>query len=131
MPPVPLTLALLGLVSVCLLVITVTGVVVAYEVHQTFRHLNRLLPTADQALREAHQAFRQGGRLLRRASEATEQAEAFVQQAYHAASRTLGRVVRLPGQAQRWLSRWMGNGAGAESRLRHRRHQHNRRRAVG
>ncbi|MDP3723587.1 MAG: hypothetical protein Q8R91_08845 [Candidatus Omnitrophota bacterium] len=131
MPSTPLTFALLGLVSVCFLIITVTGVVVAYEVRQTLRRINRLLPAADQALREAHQAFRQGGRLLLRASEATEQAEAFVRQTYDTASKTLGQVVRLPRQAQRWLSRWMGNGAGAESRLRHRRHQHNRRRAGG
>ncbi len=124
MADTPLTFILLclGLVSLCMVAMTVTLMLTAHDIRRTMRRLHAMAPAADQALREAQRVLTHARRLLARAGGATRHVESVVQQACETATETLERFNVLKLNTARFLGKWVGNGTGAEPRRHHRRH---------
>ena len=114
-------LTLLVIVTACVLAMTITVVLTAWEFRRTLRRANAILPGADRAIREAHRSLEHIRRLLIRTNDVSRHVEAVIHQACDAASDTLRRFLRVKEQAQAFWAARLGNGAGAEPRQHHRR----------
>jgi len=109
----------LGIATACLVILTLTSLVLAGELRRTLRRLNAVLPETAQAVQEARRMFRQGRRVLARTDVAAGRIEAVIHQACDAAADALGAIGRLKTRTRMlWMKRF-GNGAGAEPRQHH------------
>ena len=121
MPETPLLwLPLLGIVTACLIAMTLAILVIAGELRRTLRRLNVMLPETARAVHDARRMFRQGRRLLARADVAAGRVEAILHQACDAATDVLGAIGRFKTRTQTLWTKRFGNGAGAEPRRHHR-----------
>ena len=120
MPDAPLWFPLLGIVTACLVILTLTVLVTAGELRRTLRRLNLMLPETAQAVHDARRMFRQGRRLLARADAAAGRVEAIIHQACDAATDMLGAIGRFKTRTQTLWTKRFGNGAGADPRRHHR-----------
>ncbi|MBI3321856.1 MAG: hypothetical protein HYZ91_06280 [Candidatus Omnitrophica bacterium] len=118
-----LAIILLGVLTGCLVAITFTIWLTARELRQTLRHVNRVFPQADRALREARRSLHGVHEILTRANRSAHDVERVIRRACETVSGVLERVAAFPHRAQEFLSGQFGNGAGAEPRQHHRRHQ--------
>ena len=127
-----LLLWLLGLISACVLILTVTLVVTARQARRTLRHLDVVLPDAAQAAREARRVMQHSRRLLVAANQATGHVEAVIRRACDAVSAALDQFDLLKERTIHVLTRPFGNGTGAgprphdpttRTRRGHRRHE--------
>ena len=108
---------LLGVISLCLIVMTITVVRLTCDVRRTLRRVNLMLPEARRSLQHMR-------RLLARTNRATQQVEAVIHAACDTASGALAQVGLWKDRAQAAVSRYIGNGghaAGAVPRRHHRR----------
>lgn len=108
---------LLGVISLCLIVMTVTVVRLTCDVRTTLRRVNLILPEARRSLQHVR-------RLLTRTNRATQHVEAVIHAACDTASGALTQMGRWKDRARVVVSRYIGNGghgAGAVPRRRHRR----------
>ena len=113
-------LALLVVVTACVLAMTIAVALTAWEFRRTLRRVNAILPGADRAIREAHRSLEQIRWLLTRTNHVSRHVEAVIHQGCDAASDTLRRFLRMKEQAQAFWAARFGNGAGAEPRSHHR-----------
>ena len=120
MPETPLGLLFLGILTACLLVITLTIFVTAGELRRTLRRLNVMLPDAARAMHDARRMLRRGRRLLARADAASGYVEAVIRQACDAATDVLNAIGRFKTRTEMLWTKRFGNGAGAEPRRHHR-----------
>ena len=121
MPEAALVTLLLGVISVCLVAITVTALVTAREFRMTLRRINTMLPRADRALQDAQRSLTLMRQCVTRADLAAQRVEAVVHAACDVASEAVTRFSRWKGQAQQFFTARFGNGAGSEPRPHHRR----------
>ena len=120
MTETPLWWLFLGLVTVCLIAMTLATLVIAGELRRTLRRLNAMLPEMARATHDARRMFQRGRRLLARADAATGHLEAVVHQACDAAADALGALGRFRARAGTLWAKRFSNGAGAEPRRHHR-----------
>lgn len=114
------TLMVLGVISVCLLVNTVTLLLTALQFRRTLHRVNAILPDAARAIREGHRSLRRVRRLLVRVDRAARPIEAVIRRAGELAAETIERVGLFRDRAEHALLGRLGNGAGAEPRRYHR-----------
>jgi len=112
----PVLLWLLGVMSVCLVVISITMVATARELRRLLRRLNRMLPGVDRAFLELFRSLRHVRRFLAAAARASDRVEAVVQEAAGVVSGTLDQLSHWKHRAERAIKSYTGNGAGAGSR---------------
>ena len=108
---------LLGVMSFCLIVMTVTVVRLTCDVRTTLRRLNLILPEARRSLQHVR-------RLLTRINRATQHVEAVIHAACETASGALARLGLWKDHVQAVVNRYVGNvgnGTGAGPRRHHRR----------
>lgn len=118
-----LATVLLGVIGLCLIIVTGAIVSTAHELRETLRYLNALLPEARRAFHDAHRSLQQVQGFLTRANRATRHLERVIQQLCGAASDTVDRWTHLTDTAKGWWSQRFGNGARAEPRQHHRGHR--------
>ncbi len=121
MPEAWFITTVLALIGACLVVMTITTVMVASDLRRTLRGLNTLLPKFETVAKDARQVLAGARRVVARADRATQQVEQVVQRACATAGETMERVMGLKAQAETFVSKWFGNGARSESRPRYRR----------
>ncbi len=112
----PMLLWLLGVMSVCLVVISITMVATARELRRLLRRLNRMLPGVDRTFLELFRSLRHVRRLLAAAARASDRVEAVVQEAAGVVPGTLDQLNHWKPRAERAIKAYAGNGAGAGSR---------------
>ena len=115
MPETSLVTILLGVISVCLIAITVTALLTAREFRMTLRRINVMLPRADRALQDAQRALSLMRQCVTRADLAAQRVEAVVHAACDAASEAVTRFNQWRDHAQQFLTHRFGNGNGAGS----------------
>lgn len=110
MPEAWFLTTVLALIGACLVVMTVTAVMVAGDLRRTLRGLNTLLSKFETVAKDARQVLTGARRVVAGADRATRQVEHVVQRVCETAEDTVERVMG-----------WFGNGAGSEPRPRFRR----------
>lgn len=111
----------LCLIGACLLVMTITAVMVAGDLRRTLRGINTLLPRLETVAKDARQVLTGARRVVAGADRASRQVEHVVQRVCETAEETVERVMGLKAQAETFVRKWFGNGARSEPRLRYRR----------
>ena len=112
---------LLGVMTGCLAMITITIVLTTRDLRQTLRRVETALPLADQTLRDLHRSLRSVRRMLTRADRLTSHVEAVVDHMCDAAQVSLDRFMGWKTYVQTLFKGVFENGAGAEPRSHHRR----------
>ena len=108
---------LLGVISLCLVTITVSLLVTARDLRRVLKRVDAILPACDQAAQEARRILGEARQLLKRTHKTARHIETVVEQACHVASDVIEQVVSLKGRARTFLAkRLFGNGARADSR---------------
>lgn len=121
MPEAWFITTVLALIGACLVVMTITAVMVASDLRRILRGLNTLLPKFETVAKDARQVLTGARRVVAGADRATRQVERVVQRVCETAEGTVERVMGLKAQAETFVSKWFGNGARSGSRLRDRR----------
>ena len=111
---------LLGVMTACLLAMTLTMILTARDVRMTLQRLSAVLPDAGQALRETRQSLRHVRALLARGDKATRRVESVIDQLCDATTETLGRFTMWKGRAEQFVLGRFGNGTRGEPRQRRR-----------
>ena len=101
----------LGVISFSAMIMTITVILVARDVHRMLHRLSRTLPLCDQMLQEAHRTFGEARKVLLRAKSARTQIDLMIHQACLTAT---DMIERLAGRFR------AHNGAGSEPRRRYR-----------
>lgn len=114
-----LIIALLAVMSVCLVIIAVALFRAISEFRETAQRLRAVLPEAEQMLREARHSLRRTRRLLERADATARLVDGVVRKACAAAADALDRVALLKSRAESFIGGYVGNGTRAEPRRRH------------
>ena len=112
------TLTVLGLIGVCLVVLTVTGLTLALDLRRTLRGVDQMVSRLDRAAKETRQVLTGARRIVARADRTAQHVERVVQRACATAEETTERVMGLKAQAETFVSKWFGNGARSEPRPR-------------
>jgi len=107
MPETPLAIILLlGLISACLLAMTITCVQTARKMCRTLDRIDAMLPAVHRIVRDAHDSM--------------QQVRSVVHEACAVTSEALGRARQFAGRVQSFMTGHVGNGARGEPR--HTRH---------
>ena len=112
----PLVAVCLGLISLCLMTLTIILFVTALDLRRTLHRINAILPEAGQTFHEAARALAHVRRLISRVNVAAREVEGVVHRACETASETLEEVALAGQRARLAFTKWVGNGAGAEPR---------------
>ena len=117
-----LLLCLLGLISGCLLVLTLVSLHLATTLSRTLHYLNRLLPDANETVRDVGRVARRAEGVVTRLESATHALEGVVRRGCGMATEALDGMASLTQRARKALSERFGmeNGSREEPR-RHRR----------
>jgi hypothetical protein len=110
----------LGLSTLCLLILTGTVVLTAWELRRTLRQLRAVLPDAETALHEVARSLRHVRRLAVRADVVSQDVETVVHRLCGVAGDALMRVQQFADRVRANWSKQGHNGAGAEPRRHHR-----------
>lgn len=110
---------LLGVMSVCAVVMTVTVCLAVRDLRRTMRHVNTMLPDCDKAVQDTRHTLAHIRRLLVRGDHAAHEVERVIHRACDAASAIIERVVFLKERAEDVLAGRFGNGARSGSRPRY------------
>ena len=113
-------IVLLGVLSGCALVITVTMVVVACDVRRTLQHLNATLPECQAAVRQLHRSLAKAQRILTMVEQRTQQVDAVVERVAGTAGEFVNRLLTWKEQAKTFLGGRFGNGVGLGPHRRYR-----------
>ena len=114
-------LAALGLIGVCLVVMTVTGLALALDLRRTLRGVDRMVSRLDRAAKETRHVLTGARRIVARTDRTAQHVERVIQRACATAEDTMERLRGFKEHAGTFVSRWFGNGAGSEPRPRFRR----------
>ena len=123
MSDISVALCCVALLGVCAVIMTATVVLTSLDLRRVLRQMNRLVPRADEALRESTRAMTHLRRLLARTEHVSKRVEAVAVQACDTIADAIRQFAILKAQAEKSLGKWIGtngHGAGAESRPHHR-----------
>ena len=113
MSDAPITLIFLGVITVCLIAITVMLLLTMRDLRRTLERLDALLPTGHQVLRQARV-------ILSHANRAVHGLEAVIQHACETATDAMAEVDRWRQKARSLFIDHVGNGARLEPRRQYR-----------
>jgi len=106
------TVVLLAVALKCLLVLTITFVVVARDLRRTTQRLNTILPHLDRVTQEASRTFGEARQFLVRTNHMTQRVEVVVDRACEVASDAIEQFLSLRERTRAFLvKRLAGNGA--------------------
>ncbi len=109
-----LVVGFLGVISLCLITLTILLLGILQDLHRTIRHLNSsLLPTCDKAFEEAHRTLKSTRQLMARLHQTAGQVEQTVHQTQATVSEFLKPFIYLKGKAQAFFEDRFRNGAGS------------------
>ena len=114
-------LTMLGLIGACLVVMTVTGLVLVLDLRRTLRGVDRMVSRLDRAAKETRHVLTGARRIVVRTGRTAQRVEQVVQRACATAEDTVKRLKGFNEHADAFVSRWFGNGARSEPRPRFRR----------
>ena len=115
-----LILLLLGLMSLCALIVTTVLALTAHEVRRILRRVQTILPDCAGAVHEAHRAFGEAHQLLKRTNSATRRVETVLHTASETATQAMEQFALLRKKAQAFFGHHNGNGARGGPRHQHR-----------
>ncbi len=107
-----LVAGLLGVISVCAIVMTAAFLVMAADLHRTLKRLDGMLPTCDQALREVNRTLRESRRLLTKASGTVHLMDSLVHGTYDVAAGVVREWAQLKRRTKHFLEHRFGLGNG-------------------
>ena len=107
-----LVASLLGVISVCAVVMTAACLVMAGDLHRTLKRLDGILPSCDQALREVHRTLRESRKLLAKVSGAAHLVDSLVHGTYDVAAGVAREWTLLKRRAKHVLEHRFGLGNG-------------------
>ena len=106
-----LIVVLLGLISICMVVLTAVLSMTARDMRRTLRRVNTMLPRCDEAIRDLHHAMGQVHQVLKQATQITRHVETVVSKACTAALDVIDPVLTWKGRAETFFAERFGNGA--------------------
>lgn len=115
-------LLLLSVISGCVVVVTVTLVLMAMRLDRTLTRVNRILPECTHTVKDARQVLLQVRQLLSHTSAAAQHVEAMVGSARETVQDTLEQLHAVEQHTKHLIAHYFGNGTRGEPRRRVRRH---------
>ena len=107
----PVMLVLVAVMAVCLVTLTVVGVVMAIEIRRTCRRLQTLVPACEHALRQVRQIGSLVQGITARIHGITQRVEGMAQAACDTASDVMQPLISFKRHAETFFARQSGNGA--------------------
>ena len=115
-------LLLLGVISGCVVVVTVTLVLIAMRLDRTLTRVDRILPECTHTVKDARRVLLQVRQLLSHTSAAAQHVEAMVGAARETVQDTLEQLHAVERHTKHLIAHYFGNGTRGEPRRRVRRH---------
>ncbi len=116
-----LVVLLLGLNSLCAIVMTTFLWSTTQDLRRTLKRINTVLPHGNQVFLEARRTLGEARQLLARTNKATHQVEEVIHRTRDAVLEIFDQWAAFRGRAQAFLAERFGNGARSGSRRQYRR----------
>jgi len=111
----PLFFALLGLIGLCMALITVTVMLTAWDLRRTLRRLYDILPSFERAAREASSTFAHTRKLVAQAHAISALVEGMTERTSMVMSAVAHTWNQMTRQAQQWVEHSFGKRNGTRS----------------